>query len=122
MTGTRTAAPAVSQPRLPFGSLTDGIILVVGVLVVPFTIAAVFGVSNTAPDAAAYVRIAFAEVVASTVAIMTVLGLAVHRIVWRRPARSITRLALIAVLVTWWQVGSIVATAATLVERLASLG
>lgn len=122
MTETRTATSAVSPTRPRLGPLADGIVLVVGVLVVPFTIAAAFGVSNTAPDAAAYVRMAFAEVIASAVAIMTVLGLAVHQIVWRRPARSITRLALIAVLITWWQVGSIVATAATLVERLASLG
>lgn len=122
MTETHTAEPSVSPTRPRLGPLTDGIVLVVGVLVVPLAIAAVFGASPTAPDAATYVRMAFTEVIGSTIAIMTVLGLLFYRIVRRRSAQSIARLALLAVLIIWWQVGSIVESAMTLVERIASLG
>lgn len=118
MTATHSAQSAVSPTRRRLGPLADGIVLVVGVLVVPLAIAAVFGASPTAPDAAAYVRMAFTEVIGSTIAIMTVLGLLLFRIVRRRSAQSIARLALIAVLIIWWQVGSIVAAATTLVDRL----
>ncbi|WP_431778747.1 hypothetical protein [Microbacterium aurantiacum] len=122
MTATHSAQSAVSPTRRRLGPLADGIVLVVGVLVVPLAIAAVFGVSPTAPDAAAYVRMAFTEVIGSTVAIMTALGLLVHRCVRRRSTPSIARLALIAGLIVWWQVGSIVTSASTLVDRLGSVG
>lgn len=121
MTATHAAERSVSPTRPRFGPLADGIVLVVGVLVVPLAIAVVFGPSPAAPDAAAYVRMAFIEVIGATIAIMTVLGLFLFRIVRRRSAQPIARLALIAVLIIWWQVGSIVAAATALVDRIASL-
>lgn len=74
MTATHAAERSVSPTRPRFGPLADGIVLVVGVLVVPLAIAVVFGPSPAAPDAAAYVRMAFIEVIGATIAIMTVLA------------------------------------------------
>ncbi|WP_127818282.1 hypothetical protein [Microbacterium sp. CPCC 204701] len=64
-------------------------ILVVGVFLIPTALSVIFN-SYSAPDAAADVRMAFAQVTGATIAIITVLGLLAHRIVRRslRPTRE----------------------------------
>ena len=92
------------MPGTRLWGFSAGAILVVGVLVVPITLVLVFNSSST-PDAAAYVRMAFAQVVGATIAIVTVLGLLAHRILRRSPRATIAWFAGIAALVVSWQIG-----------------
>lgn len=92
-----------------------GSILVVGVILVP--LALVFACNSWgAPDDAAYVRMAFAQVAGSTVAIMTAVGVAVASRIRRTGAT--TALGILALFVTLTMIGSINTAAATLLQRL----
>ena len=100
-----------------FRGFSSGIILVLGVLVVPIALAVVFN-SYTAPDADAYVRMAFAQVAGATIAIGTSLGLVVHRIARPSPIRDTAWFGVIAVVVIAWQVSNIARTSDFLLTGL----
>lgn len=94
------------MPGTALHGFSAGGILVVGVLLVPMALVIIFN-SNSAPDAAAYVRMAFAQVAGATVAIITVLGLLLHRIVRRSPLPTIAWFAFLALLIGSWQLTAI---------------
>ena len=119
MSDTRPMSEIVQRPMpgTRLWGFSAGVILVTGVMVIPFAITAIF-MSYSAPDAAAYVRMAFASVAGATIAIITVLGLLIHRIVRRSPFGTIAWFAVIAVLITWWQLAGISSVANTLLRVL----
>lgn len=112
---TQTATRPAPGTRLR--GFSSGIILVLGVVIVPVSLVVIFN-SYTAPDADAYVRMAFAQVAGATIAIGTVLGLAVQRIARRSPILDIAWFALIAVVVTAWQLYNLARTADFLLTGL----
>ncbi|MFG6503977.1 hypothetical protein [Microbacterium sp. P05] len=59
------------QPGTRLRGFSGGVILLVGVLLIPLALSVIFDSSAT-PDAAAYVRMAFAQVAGATIAIVTV--------------------------------------------------
>lgn len=77
-----------------------------GVVLIPMTLAIIFN-SWSAPDADAYVRMAFAQVAGATIAIATVVTLVAHRIVRRSALRDTLWFALIAVGITAWQIANV---------------
>lgn len=89
-----------------------------GVVVVPSIIVAL-STSYDAPDDLAYVRMAFAQVIGATIAVGTVVGLVVQRIVRRSPIFDILWFAFIAVVITAWQAAGMMGAADTLLTRLA---
>lgn len=96
---------------------SSGVVLVLGVVVVPISLVVIFN-SYTAPDAEAYVRMAFAQVAGATIAIGTVLGLVIQRIARRSPIRDTAWFGLIAVVVTAWQISNLARTADFLLTGL----
>lgn len=90
------------MPGTRLWGFSGGVILVTGVILVPMALGIIFN-SYSAPDAAAYVRMAFAQVAGATVAIITVLGLLLHRIVRRSPVSTIAWFAFIALVIGSWQ-------------------
>lgn len=94
-----------------------GVILVLGVLLIPMAIGVVFN-SYSNPDADAYVRMAFAQVAGATIAMITVLGLVLHRVVRRSPIGTIAWFAFIAVVVISWQAAGLARAADLLLTRL----
>ena len=64
-------------------------ILVLGVLAVPIALGVIFNSYDT-PDAASFVRMAFAQVAGATIAIGTAAGLFIQRIVRRNPILDIS--------------------------------
>jgi xanthine/uracil permease len=100
-------------------SFSGGVILVLGVVLVPMALVVIFN-SHSAPDADAYVRMAFAQVAGATIAITTVFGLLVHRIVRRSPISTIAWFAFIALVVGSWQIASINRSADFLLTGLGS--
>ncbi|KQZ85565.1 hypothetical protein ASD56_04415 [Microbacterium sp. Root166] len=119
MSETLPARETVQRPMPGTGlwGFSAGVILVVGVMVVPFAITAIF-MSYSAPDAADYVRMAFASVAGATIAIITVLGLLIHRIVRRSPLGTIAWFAFIAVLIGSWQLAGISSRVSSLLTTL----
>ena len=110
---------ATSKPR-PGSSLrgfSAPLLLFSGLVLVPTGILLLFGQSS-APDDAAYVRMAFASVAGSTLAIATVLGLLVDRILRRASWSTIGLFAVIALVVVPWQLRIISSTGDTLLVRL----
>jgi hypothetical protein len=97
------------------------LILVTGIFVVPLSLALLAN-SYSAPDAAAYVRMAFANVAGQTVAIVTVAGLLVWQIVSRARLTEIIRFAAIGAAVTFYAVSIIAAGGDMLLQRLDLLG
>ncbi|PWC08108.1 hypothetical protein DF223_01770 [Mycetocola zhujimingii] len=73
-----------------------------GVVVVPLALVVTFN-SYSAPGPDAYVRMAFAQVAGSTIAIVTVLALLLHRILSRSPVGTIAWFAFIAIVVISFQ-------------------
>lgn len=96
-------------------------ILVAGVVLVPLALNVAF-TSWSAPDAHAYVRMAFAQVAGSVIALATVIGLVIQRVVRRSPAADVVWFAGIAVVVIVWQTAALSAAADMLVHRLSLLG
>jgi xanthine/uracil permease len=93
------------MPGTRLRGFSGGVILVVGVLIVPMAIVTIFN-SYSAPDAAAYGRMAFAQVAGATIALITVLGLLLHRIVRRSPPSTIAWFALLALIIGSWQIAT----------------
>jgi hypothetical protein len=121
MSETRVETAAAPMPGSGLRGFSGGVILVVGVLVVPLLLTLLFGTSTTAPDAADFVRMAFSRVIGATVAVLTVIGLLIHRILRRARGSTVARFALIAVLITWWQIGAINGAATSLLANLSGL-
>jgi hypothetical protein len=117
MTQTQTETRPAPGTRLR--GLSSGVILVFGVMVVPAALV-MMTTSYDAPDAQAYVRVAFAQVVGATIAIGTVIGLVVQRILRRSPVRDISWFAFIAIIITASQISFMSSAADTLVARLGS--
>lgn len=105
------------MPGTRLRGYSASVILVVGVFLVPLAVAAIFN-SWTAPDPIDYVRMAFAQVAGAMIAMGTVVGLVVHRIVRRSPGRDIAWFTLIAVAIIYFQVGNLSNAATTLLSRL----
>jgi len=105
------------MPGTRLRGFSGGIILVFGVLLIPMTLAVAFN-SYDAPDAIAYVRMAFAQVAGATIAILTVLGLLVHRVARRSPASTIGWFGMLSVVIAAWQFSVLSSAAATLLSRL----
>ncbi|MFG6402921.1 hypothetical protein [Microbacterium sp. P04] len=108
------------QPGTRLRGFSGGVILLVGVLLIPLALSVIFNSSAT-PDAAAYVRMAFAQVAGATIAIVTVLGLLAHRIARRSPRSTLTQFALIALVVVSWQAGTFSRAADFLLTGIAAL-
>lgn len=104
-------------PGTRLWGFSGGAMLVVGVLLVPMLIGMVFN-SYAAPDAAAFVRMAFAQVAGATIAIITVAALLVHRIVRRSPLSTILWWAFLALAIVAWELVSIGQAAQLLLARL----
>ncbi len=97
------------------------LILVAGILVIP-ALLMLLANSYSAPDAAAHVRMAFANVAGQTIAIVTVAGLLVWQIVSRARRIEIIRFAAIGAVVTFYAVSIIRAAGDILLQRLDLLG
>lgn len=97
------------------------LILVAGVLGIPGLLA-ILTTSYSAPDAAAYVRMAFATVAGQTIAIVTVAGLLASRIISRAGRTEIIKFAAIGAAVTFYAVSIIAHTGDILLQRLDLLG
>jgi xanthine/uracil permease len=108
------------MPGTRLRGFSAGVILVVGVVLVPMALGLIFN-SSSAPDAAAYVRMAFAQVAGATIAIITVLGLLLHRIVRRSPFITIAWFAFIALIIGSWQLSAINGAAELLLTRLSAV-
>ena len=93
-------------------------ILLVGALVVVPMALSLLTTSWSAPDDAAYVRMAFANGAGATLAIATVVGLLVDRIIRRATASTIAIFAVIALVVVPWQLRIISDAADPLLVRL----
>lgn len=117
MTTTETETTRRPMPGTRLWGFSGGVILVVGVLLVPLVIVAIFN-SYDAPDAAAYVRMAFAQVAGATIGIITVLGLLLHRIVRRSSPLTISWFSFIAFVIVFWEVNAINSAALVLLNRL----
>ena len=111
------ATPARQKPGTALRGFSAAALLLLGVVVIPWTLALLFN-SWDAPDAAAYVRMAFAAVAGSTIAIATVVGLLVDRIIRRAPLSTISAFAVIALVVVLLQVGAISGAARNLLSGL----
>jgi hypothetical protein len=104
------ARPPV-RPRL----LPAPLILLCGLVLVPAAISLAAN-SWTSPDAAAYVRMAFATVAGVIVAVASVLVLLVDRLVKRAPAGTMVALAIVALL---WASSTLASTSDLLLRNLA---
>jgi hypothetical protein len=104
------ARPPV-RPRL----LPAPLILLCGLVLVPAAISLAAN-SWTSPDAAAYVRMAFATVAGVIVAVASVLVLLVDRLVKRAPAGTMVALAIVALL---WASSTLASTNDLLLRNLA---
>ena len=106
------ALPPVRARLLP-----APLILLCGLLLVPAAIALAAN-SWTAPDAAAYVRMAFASVAGTVVAVVSVLVLLVDRLVKRAPAGNMVALTVVALV---WASSTLATASDVLLQRLAQL-
>ena len=106
------------RPGTSLRGFSAPLILLGGLVIVPIGLA-LLTTGYEAPDDAAYVRMAFASVAGATVAIITVLGLLVDRIVRRAGLSTIAIFAVIALVVVPWQLSAVSRTADLLLTRLA---
>ena len=93
-------------------------ILLVGALIIVPTALSLLNTSSSAPDDAAYVRMSFSAVAGATLAIATVLGLLVDRIIRRATVSTIAIFAVIALFVVPYELGVISSAAEQLLVRL----
>lgn len=111
-------ADARPLPGTRLKGWSSGVILVSGVMIVPILLGLIF-LSQDAPDAAAYVRMAFAQVAGCVVAIGTVWWLVVHRLVRRSPWLDTAWFAFLALLITSWEANILRIAGDDLPQRLA---
>jgi hypothetical protein len=113
------SAPLVEEhPPRRVGVLPAPLLLLCGLVLVPLALGFAANSWST-PDAAAYVRMAFASVAGIVVAIGTVLALLVDRLVHRAPAGTMAALAVVVVV---WGASSLDAVIDRLLADLALLG
>lgn len=106
------------RPGTSLRGFSAPLLLLTGVVLVPLGIGLLAN-SWEAPDDAAYVRMAFATVSGATIAILTVLGLLVDRVVRRASASTIAIFAVIALVVVPWALNEIASAGELLLTRLA---
>jgi hypothetical protein len=105
------------RPGTSLRGFSVPILLVGALVVVPVTLG-LLTTSWSTPDDAAFVRMAFASVAGATLAIATVLGLLVDRIIRRATVSTIAIFAVIALVVVPWQLRIISDAADLLLVRL----
>ncbi|MCP2030330.1 hypothetical protein L1277_000394 [Okibacterium sp. HSC-33S16] len=113
MTSTETEHPKTGL----LGQWSAPTLMIMGVIAIPALLALLFN-SFSAPDDAAFVRMAFAAVAGQTIAIVTVVGLFVSRIVTRSRPSEIITYAAIAVAVIVGAVSIIAGASDVLLQRL----
>lgn len=104
-------------PATRVRGLSSGLMLVVGVLLIPLALTLAFN-SWTPPDAQDYVRMAFAQVAGSVIGMATAVGLVIHRILRRSPPSDIIWFGAIAIVIVAWQISALSAAADLLLQRL----
>ncbi|MBW9109170.1 hypothetical protein [Microbacterium ureisolvens] len=114
MTDVATRKP---RPGTSLRGFSAPILLFAGIVLVPATLS-LLATSWEAPDDPAYIRMAFASVAGSTIAIATVVGVLVDRVVRRATVSTIALFALIALVVVFWQLSTISSAADTLLVRM----
>ncbi|RIJ54165.1 hypothetical protein [Clavibacter phaseoli] len=112
-----TAPDVDARPPVRGRLLPAPLILLCGLVLVPAAIALAAD-SWTSPDATAYVRMAFASVAGTVVAVASVLVLLVDRLVKRAPAGTMVALTIVALL---WASSTLAETSDLLLQRLAQL-
>ena len=110
-----TAPDVDARPPVRARLLPAPLILLCGLVLVPAAISLAAN-SWTSPDAAAYVRMAFATVAGVIVAVASVLVLLVDRLAKRAPAGTMVALTILALL---WAASTLASTSDLLLQRLA---
>ena len=110
-----TAPDVDARPPVRARPLPAPLILLSGLVLVPAAISLAAN-SWTSPDAAAYVRMAFASVAGTVVAVASVLVLLVDRLVRRAPAGSMVALTIVVLV---WASSTLAETSDLLLRNLA---
>lgn len=105
------------MPGTRLSGFAGGAILPSGVILIPMAIGLIFN-SYEAPDAEAYVRMAFAQVAGATIAIITVLGMLLHRIVRGSPRSEVAWFGFLALVIVSLSIDGINRTADFLLTGL----
>lgn len=105
------------RPGTSLKGFSAPILLIGSLIVVPMALGLLFN-SWSAPDDQAYVRMAFATVAGCTLAIATVVGLLVDRIIRRATPSTIAIFAVIALVAVPYQLNAISGAAELLLARL----
>ena len=113
MSDVATSTPTTNRRKSP-----ASLLLVGGIVLVPALLTFVFN-SWEAPDAEAYVRMAFASVAGSTLAIITVFAVLISRL--RERFSTVAIYAVIAVVVTYYSFNAIDRAGAFLLGGLGQL-
>jgi hypothetical protein len=92
-----TDQATAEEPRVGVAVLPAPLLLLCGVVIVPMLLGVAFN-SYSAPDAAAYIRIAFASVAGMTISLIVVLALLVDRLIHRAPASGVAIAAFVVTL------------------------
>ncbi|MFD4958368.1 hypothetical protein [Microbacterium sp. NPDC058389] len=109
--------PRPTRPGTSLRGYSAPLVLLLGLLVVPVALA-LLTTPEGAPADEDYVRMAFASVAACTIAIVSVVGLLVDRIVRRATPSTIALFAVIALVVVPWQLSGISGASDLLLTRL----
>ncbi|WP_341996191.1 hypothetical protein MRBLWH7_003176 [Microbacterium sp. LWH7-1.2] len=106
-----------SHPGTSLRGFSAPILLFTGIVLVPAALT-LLTTSWDAPDDAAYIRMAFASVAGSAIAIATVVGLLVDRVIRHATVSTIALFGLIALVVVLWQLSAISSAADMLLVRM----
>lgn len=112
-----TDVQAAQKQRARAWRLNTPGILLLGAVIVPSLLTIITN-SYGEPDAAAYVRMAFGSVAGATIAIVTLVGLLVLRIVRGADRKMTVFYAVLALAGVWFELNVISLTADLLVQRL----
>jgi hypothetical protein len=118
MSSVATESPApVRRPGTSLRGFSAPLVLLVGVVVIPFVLT-VATTPSSAPTDADYVRMAFASVAGATIAIASALGLLIDRVIRRAKSSTIAIFALVALVAVPYQLSAIQNAADLLLARL----
>jgi hypothetical protein len=109
--------PRPTRPGTSLRGFSAPLLLLFGLVIVPGALS-LLSTPAGAPTDEDYVRMAFSTVAGATVAILSVAGLLVDRIVRRAKASTIVLFAAIALVVVPWQLSMISSAADLLLVRL----